>query len=339
MKLDAALLGGAAGAADAAVALEAAGFDGAYTFEGPSDPFLPVAVAAPATSRIELMTAIAVAFARNPMNLAYLGHDLQQLSQGRFIMGLGTQIRAHVERRFSMPWGQPVARMREMVAAIRAIWDCWHTGSALNFEGEFYQHTLMTPIFVPPATELPPPPIYLAGVGPKMTEMAAEIADGYIVHPFNSAKSLHELSLAAVERGLQKAGRPRSALNVSVQVITATGSSEESLASAVSAARGQIGFYASTPAYAPVLACHGWEALHEEARRLTRENRWAELVDLVDDDVLNTLAVVGEPQVVAQQLWQRFGDVAQRVSPVVYNTDTEVLKALREACAAVGSDQ
>ena len=247
--------------------LEAAGFDGAYTFEGQSDPFIAVAAAAMTTRKMELMTSIAVAFARNPMNLAYLANDLQNLSEGRFILGLGTQIKAHIERRFSMPWSKPAARMREMVQAIRAIWDCWENGSSLDFQGEFYQHTLMTPMFVPPTSEHGAPPIYIAGVGPLMSEVAAEVGDGYFVHPFSTAKSLDELSLAAVSRGLAKAGKSRDDFSVAVQVITATGFDEQAIEQSILGARSQIAFYASTPAYLPVLQCHGWDDLHVEAKK------------------------------------------------------------------------
>ncbi|NND67050.1 MAG: TIGR03617 family F420-dependent LLM class oxidoreductase, partial [Halioglobus sp.] len=210
-----------------AAQLEEAGFDGAYTFEGQSDPFIAVAAAAMHTQKMELMTSIAVAFARNPMSLAYLGNDLQNLSGGRFILGLGAQVKAHIERRFSMPWGKPAARMREMVLAIRTIWDSWQTGERLKFEGEFYQHTLMSPVFSPPPNEHGMPLIFIAGVGPVMTEVAAEVGDGYFAHPFNTHKSMDELSLAAIGRGLEKAGKSRDDYTIAAQVMTATGLDDE----------------------------------------------------------------------------------------------------------------
>ena len=328
MKIDGALMFDPVRVGAMAAQLEEVGFDGAYTFEGQSDPFISVAAAAMHTQKMDLMTSIAVAFARNPMSLAYLGNDLQNLSGGRFILGLGAQVKAHIERRFSMPWGKPASRMREMVLAIRTIWDSWQTGERLKFEGEFYQHTLMSPVFSPPPNEFGLPKIYIAGVGPVMTEVAAEVGDGYFVHPFNTQQSMDKLSLAAVQRGLDKAGKSRDYYNVAVQVMTATGLNDESMEAAIGSARNQIAFYASTPAYLPVLECHGWEALQPEALKLTREGKWLELSKLVDDDMLNTFAVVGTPAEVARQLVERYNGKADRISPVVYQPDLELLSAL-----------
>jgi probable F420-dependent oxidoreductase len=335
MKIDSSLMFEPVKVKTMAPQLEEAGFDGAYTFEGQSDPFISVAAAAMTTRKMELMTSIAVAFARNPMNLAYLGNDLQNLSEGRFILGLGAQIKAHIERRFSMPWSKPAARMREMVQAIRAIWDNWDNGGKLDFEGEFYQHTLMTPMFVPPTCEYGRPPIYIAGVGPLMTEVAAEVGDGYFVHPFSTEKSLDELSLAAVKKGLDKAGKSRKDFDVAVQVITATGLDEETMEQSIFGARSQIAFYASTPAYLPVLQCHGWDDLHVEARRLSREGKWMEMASLVDDEILNTIAVVGTPTEIAQKIADRFKGRADRISPVAYEPDVELLSTLCREIRAV----
>ena len=334
MKIDSSLMFDPVRVGAMAAQLEEVGFDGAYTFEGQSDPFISVAAAAMHTQKMDLMTSIAVAFARNPMSLAYLGNDLQNLSGGRFILGLGAQVKAHIERRFSMPWGKPASRMREMVLAIRTIWDSWQTGEKLKFEGEFYQHTLMSPVFSPPPNEFGLPKIFIAGVGPVMTEVAAEVGDGYFVHPFNTQKSMDELSLAAVQRGLDKAGKSRDDYSVAVQVMTATGLNDESMAAAIDSARNQIAFYASTPAYLPVLECHGWEALQPEALKLTREGKWLELSNLVDDDMLNTFAVVGTPQEVAAKLVERYNGKADRISPVVYQPDLELLSALRAEIGA-----
>ena len=282
---------------------------------------------------MELMTSIAVAFARNPMNLAYLGNDLQNLSEGRFILGLGAQVKAHIERRFSMPWSKPASRMREMVQAIRAIWDCWQTGEKLQFEGEFYQHTLMSPVFAPQPNAYGLPKIFVAGVGPVMTEVAAEVGDGYFLHPFNTQRSTDELSLAAIDRGLAKANKSRADYEVAAQVITATGLDEETMAAAVASARNQIAFYASTPAYLPVLACHGWEQLHADAQQIIRQGAWDQLNDLIVDEILHTFAVVGTPAEVADKIRARFTGKAQRVSPVVYQPDVPLLTALREELA------
>ena len=334
MKIDSSLMFEPVKIGQMAASLEEAGFDGAYAFEGQSDPFLGLAAAAMNTQKMELMTSIAVAFARNPMNLAYLGNDLQNLSEGRFILGLGTQVKAHIERRFSMPWSKPAARMREMVLAIKAIWDCWQTGEKLCFEGEFYQHTLMSPVFSPPANIHGMPKIYIAGVGPLMTEVAAEVGDGYFLHPFNTGKSMEELSLCAVERGLAKVDKDRTDYCVSAQVMTATGLDEESIQTAIESARNQVAFYASTPAYLPVLECHGWEGLHAEAKQLIRAGKWAELAGLIDDDIVSTFAVIGTPAEVAAQIVTRFRGKADRVSPVVYQPDVTLLAQLRREISA-----
>ncbi|MDY0006962.1 MAG: TIGR03617 family F420-dependent LLM class oxidoreductase [Spongiibacteraceae bacterium] len=334
MKIDGSLMFDPVQVGPLAQALEAAGFDGAYTFDGQSDAFIGAAVAATATTRLEIMTSIAVAFARNPMSLAYLANDLQNLSQGRFILGLGTQVQAHIERRYSMPWGQPVARMRETVAAIRSIWSSWQSGERLAFEGAFYRHTLMSPTFSPPPSAHPLPPIYLAAVGPKMTAMAAEVADGVFIHPFNSAQSFAELTLPSLEAGLTAAGRPRSALTLSAQVITATGLSEQHFEQAVNSARTQIAFYGSTPAYLPVLKAHGWEALQPRWHAWIRAGDWGALGASVDDEMLHTFAVVGTPEAVGRQIAQRYAGKVDRISPVVYQPDAPLLAALRKAISA-----
>jgi probable F420-dependent oxidoreductase len=330
MKIDGSLMFDPVRVGPMAAELEEAGFDGAYTFEGQSDPFITVAAAAMHTKKLELMTSIAVAFSRNPMTLAYLGNDLQNLSRGRFTLGLGAQVKAHIERRFSMPWSKPAARMREMVLAINAIWDSWQTGEKLKFEGEFYQHTLMSPIFSPGPNEHGKPEIYIAGVGPVMTEVAAEVGDGYFLHPFNTEQSMDQLSLAAVDRGLAKAGKNRADYCVSAQVSTATGLDDESMEAAIASARNQIAFYASTPAYLPVLECHGWEDLQPEANSLIKEGKWMELAGLVDDDMLNTFAVVGTPKEVGEKIVARYAGKVDRISPVVYSADIPLLTELRK---------
>jgi probable F420-dependent oxidoreductase len=334
MKIDGSLMFEPITVGPMATQLEEAGFDGAYTFEGQSDPFISLAAAAMTTEKMELMTAIAVAFARNPMSLAYLGNDLQNLSQGRFTLGLGSQIKAHIERRFSMPWSKPAARMREMVLAIKAIWNSWETGERLNFEGEFYTHTLLNPMLTPPANAFGAPRIFVAGVGPLMTKVAAEVSDGYFMHPFNTALSMDELSLVAINEGLAVAGKSRDNFDISAQVITATGLDEESLQTAIFSAKSQIAFYASTPAYAPVLKCHGWEAVQLEANRLSKEGKWMEMSDLVTDEMLETFAVVGTPEQVAEQIAQRFGDKVDRISPVVYQPDMALMAKLRQEISA-----
>lgn len=334
MKIDGSLMFDLITVGPMAAQLEESGFDGAYTFEGQSDPFISLAAAAMTTEKMELMTAIAVAFARNPMSLAYLGNDLQNLSQGRFTLGLGSQIKAHIERRFSMPWSKPAARMREMVLAIKAIWNSWETGERLKFEGEFYRHTLQTPLLTPAANAFGAPKIFVAGVGPLMTKVAAEVSDGYFMHPFNTACSMDELSLIAINEGLSLADKSRDDFDISAQVITATGLDEESLQTAIFSAKSQIAFYASTPAYAPVLKCHGWEAVQLEANRLSKEGKWMEMSELVTDEMLETFAVVGTPEQVAEQIAKRFNGKVDRISPVVYQPDMALMAKLREEIAA-----
>jgi len=205
--------------------LEAIGYDGAFSFEAKHDPFLTLAVAAEHTERIRLGTAVAIAFARNPMNLANLGYDLQSISGGRFVLGLGTQVRPHIEKRFSSVWSKPARRMREIVLAIRAIWDCWEGRGALDFRGEFYRHTIMIPAFDPGPNPYGPPPIFAGGFGPRMTEVAGEVADGFIAHPFSTRESLLKNTLPALERGLQKAGRSRADIEVMAATLVVTADS------------------------------------------------------------------------------------------------------------------
>jgi probable F420-dependent oxidoreductase len=325
MKIDASLMFDPVRNGVMAAELEELGFDGVYSFEGQHDAFMSLAPAAGSTTRMDLMTSVAIAFVRSPMNIAYLANDLQMMSRGRFILGLGTQVKAHVERRFSMPWSKPAARMRETVQAIRAIWDSWESGGKLDFEGEFYTHNLMPPTFSPGRSEYGAPPVYIAGVGPLMTQVAAEVGDGYFVHPFHTPESFAQLSRPALERGLAISGRNRDDLTISAQVVTAVGDDKESLEQALFSARSQLAFYASTPAYRPVLEVHGWEDLQPELQAMSREGKWLEMAALVDDEMLHTFAVSGSVEEVARQLVQRCRDHVDRVSPVIYQPDTELL--------------
>jgi probable F420-dependent oxidoreductase len=318
MKIDGALIGGDwTRAGEEAALLEAQGFAGAWSFEGQHDPFIPLVLAAERTETIELGTAIAVAFARNPMTTAYLAQDLQALAKGRFILGLGTQIRPHVEKRFSQPWSKPVERMREFVGALRAIWRAWADGSRLDFRGEFYTHTLMTPMFSPP---LPfgSPPIFLAGVGARMVEMVGEAADGFFVHPFHSRAFLDAETLPALSRGLARAGRERRAFTISCQTIVALGSNDAEIARARQKARGQISFYGSTPAYKGVLEHHGRPELQPELNRLSKQGKWLDMLGLVDDALFDQLAVSGTPAEAAAKLRAR-NAFADRTTLMLYN--------------------
>ncbi|HEV7735699.1 MAG TPA: TIGR03617 family F420-dependent LLM class oxidoreductase [Candidatus Binatia bacterium] len=298
--------------------IETLGYDGLFTFEGQADPFLPLVLAAEHTSRVELATGIALAFPRSPMNLAYLGHDLQVQSSGRFVLGLGSQIRTHIEKRYSAPWSHPAARMRELVLAVRAIWRCWNEGEKLDFRGRFYTHTVMTPIFVPSASPWGPPRVVLAAVQPRMTEVAGEVADGVLVHPFNSRRFLQTSLVPSLERGLAKAGRTRAQCGIAVQTLLVTGTTDEEIAQSAQMVRAQLAFYGSTPAYRPVLEAHGWGPLQEELHALTRQGRWGEMGDLVTDDMLDTLAVVGTLDEIPGKLAARYGDIADRLSLVSY---------------------
>lgn len=300
-----------------ATELEAAGFDAVWASESAHDPFLPLMVAAAATTGLGLGTAIAVAFARSPMNLAYLANDLQVYSGGRFVLGLGSQIKPHIERRFSMPWSRPAARMRELVLALRAIWRSWETGERLAFTGDFYSHTLMTPFFSPGPNPHGAPPVHLAAVGEAMTEVAGEVADGIMVHPFTTRRYLVERTMPALERGAKLAGRTRTDQEISLGCLVATGTTEEELAVAVRKTRDQIAFYGSTPAYRRVLDLHGWGELGAELNTLStsgRPDRWTEMGRLIDDEVLNEFAVVAPPQAVGAAIEKRFGGLIDRVS-------------------------
>ena len=296
---------------------EKAGYAGLWSSESAHDPFLPLVLAAEHTERIDLGTAIAVAFARSPMQLAYTAHDLQAYSGGRFILGLGSQIRPHIERRFAMPWSHPAPRMREFILALRAIWAAWNDGTKLSFRGDFYRHTLMTPFFSPPPAPGGAPRVFLAAVGEAMTAVAGETADGLLVHPFCTERYLREVTLPALDRGLARSGRSRAGVEVSFQLMIATGRTEEELARAVAGTRRQIAFYGSTPAYRGVLERHGWAGLGDELNTLSRssrEDKWTAMGKLIDDDVLHAFAVVAEPFGVAAEIGRRFGALIDRVS-------------------------
>jgi probable F420-dependent oxidoreductase len=318
---------------------EAAGYAGAWTAETSHDPFLPLLLAAEHSSSLELGTSIAVAFARSPMTLANTAWDLQAYSQGRFILGLGSQIKPHITKRFSMPWSKPAARMREMVLAIRAIWDCWLTGSQLDFRGEFYTHTLMTPFFTPAASDLAgfgPPRIFLAGVGELMTEVAGEVCDGFICHGFTTEKYLREVTIPALERGRARVGKTLDGFEIVGPSFVVTGNNDQELSAAAAGTRQQIAFYGSTPAYRPVLDLHGWGDLQDRLNSLSKVGKWAEMGNLITDEVLETFAVVGEPESIAPELHKRYGDVIQRISFYApYKSDPErwskVMSALQSA--------
>ncbi len=313
---------------------EDAGYNGFWTAETQHDPFLPLLLAAEHTETIELGTSIAVAFARNPMTLAQTAYDLQSYS-GRFILGLGSQIKPHITKRFSMEWSKPAARMREMILAIRSIWSCWHEGTKLDFNGDFYTHTLMTPFFNPGPNAHGLPKIFLAGVGPLMTEVAGEVADGFICHGFTTEKFLREVTLPALERGRAKAGKTMDDFEIVGPSFVVTGNDDDELKKAAGATRQQIAFYGSTPAYRPVLDAHGWGGLQEDLNKLSKQGEWVQMAELIDDEVLSTFAVVGEPESIAPELLRRYGDVIQRISFYApYESDPSRWKSVFEALQA-----
>lgn len=319
----------------AIAALEQRGYDAAFSAEINSDPFFPLVLAAEHSQTIALTTSISVAFARNPMTMANLSWDLNQYSRGRFTVGLGSQIKPHITRRFSMPWSKPAARMREFILAMRAIWACWETGEKLDFNGEFYQHNLMTPMFTPSRKDYGAPGVNLAAVGPLMTEVAAEVADGVIAHGFTTAKYLEQVTLPAVVRGLEKSGRKREDLDISLPVMVVAGIDEEAFAQSRTAVQHQLGFYASTPAYRPVLEAHDWGELQTEANQLTRAGRWEDMGALITDEILNTFAIVSEDiEQVPSLLKQRYGHLADTWMCTVETGDTDLQKRLVAAVKA-----
>jgi probable F420-dependent oxidoreductase len=313
MKIDGGI-GGLRNAGEMARQQEDLGYDGLWSAETGHDPFLPLAVAATATERVELGTSITVAFARNPMTMAMVANDLQLASQGRFLLGLGSQIQPHIEKRFSMPWSKPAARMREFIEAMHAIWKSWNDGEKLEFRGDFYTHTLMTPFFNPGRNEYGPPKVYIAAVGPLMTRVVGEVCDGLLVHPFSTERYLREETMPALEEGLKKAGRSRSDVEVTAPSFVVTGADEAEYNRAAAGVRQQVAFYGSTPAYRPVLETHGWGDLQGELNMLSKQGKWTEMGQLIDDEILDAFAVCGEPDEIPTKLAKRYGDVCDRVS-------------------------
>ena len=320
--------------AEHASVVEAQGYDGAWAAETGHDPLLIVAGSAPPTTTLELGTGIVVAFARSPMITATMANDVQLLSKGRLLLGLGSQIKPHIEKRYSMPWSHPAPRMREYVLAMRAIWSCWNEDTKLDFRGEFYKHTLMTPFFNPGPNPYGAPKVFLAAVGELMTEVAGEVADGLLLHPFTTELYLREVTLPALERGLARAGRSRADFQISYSGLVATGTTTAALEDAKSKVRGQIAFYGSTPAYRVVLERHGWGALQGDLNTLSREGEWEKMGGLIDDDVLHAFSVVASPEDVGLEVQRRFGDIIHRFSlytPFALDDDARrtVIKGLR----------
>ncbi|MEV4349720.1 TIGR03617 family F420-dependent LLM class oxidoreductase [Actinoplanes sp. NPDC049596] len=306
----------------AAVAAERAGYDGFAAAETRHDVFPALTLAARATERITLQSAIAVAFARNPMSVAVLANDLQLISAGRFQLGLGSQVQAHIERRFAMPWGRPAARMEEFVRAVRAIWHAWATGDRLAFRGEFYRHTLMTDFFSPGVNPYGPPPILIAAVGERMTQVAGRVGDGLLVHPLTSAAYLRERTRPALA---EARGGDLDGFSLGLSAMAVLGADEAARSRAEQAVKGQIAFYASTPAYRPVLELHGWGELADQLNSLSRRQAWAEMTALITDEVLDTFAVTGD---VSSAVKNRFGGLVDRISLYTpYEVDPALVRA------------
>lgn len=296
---------GPVGAIERAEALRDAGATGVFTFEGPHDVFTPLTLAS-TVGGLDLMTNVAIAFPRNPIHLAHQAIDHQILTKGRFTLGLGTQIRTQIEKRFGADFDRPVVRMTELVAALRAIFDTWSTGERLDFRGEYYRHTLMTPTFTPRDNPYGPPPIYVGALGPRLTKATAQHADGLLVMPFGNKKFLHEVTMTAVDEGLAAGGRTRADLAIVPEIIVSVGEDH-------TATRQLLAFYGSTPAYRPVLDIHGWGDLQPELNALSKQGRWSEMGALIDDDVLHTIAACGTPAQVAAHIRDRVEGISDRI--------------------------
>jgi probable F420-dependent oxidoreductase len=332
MKIDSALPGRIRETPDEARRLEATGYDALWATETKHEPFLQLMSAAGATNDVMLGTAIAVAFARSPMTLASAAYDLASYTSGRFVLGIGSQVRAHIERRFSMPWSRPAERMREYVLAMQAVWCCWQDGIPLDFRGDFYTHTLMTPFFTPEQNEFGAPKVYLAGVGDRMTEVAGEVCDGLLLHAFTTRKYLEEVTIPALLRGRSKVGMiGLDGFTLAGMSMVCPGRTDEELKAAIKSTKKQIAFYASTPAYRGVLEAHGQGDLQPELNRLSKAGRWDEMGDAIDDALLHAFAVVGDPESVGTGLRERWGDLLDRTTLyVTLDVPVEVLDLIAD---------
>jgi probable F420-dependent oxidoreductase len=315
-----------------AAAAETAGYQAIWSTDSAHDPFLPLAVSAERTERIGLGTGIAVAFARSPMTVAQTAWGLQELTGGRMLLGLGSQIKPHIERRFSMPWSRPAGRMREYIGALRAVWSCWQDGTRLDFTGEFYRLNLMPPHFNPGPVTGGPPPVFLAAVGESMTRVAAEVADGILLHRFTTPRYLQQATLPALAAGKRSRDKNLAAIQVVLPVFVVLGDTQADLDAGIAATRKQLAFYSSTPAYRPVLDAHGWGELQPELQELTRQNRWPDMDPLITDEMLGEFAVIGTPEEAGKALRTRFNGLVERIAPTaVYELHPELRNRLAAA--------
>ena len=295
-------------------AAESLGFAGLWTSETKHDSFLPLAVAANNTKRLDLGTSIAIAFSRSPMTMAQISWDLQELSGGRFILGLGTQVKAHIERRFSMPWDRPAARLEDYILALRAIWRSFQTKEPLDYKGEFYQHTLMTPFFNPGPIEHAAIPIYIAGVNTRLARLAGELCDGFHIHPFHTPEYVRQIVKPAIKEGAERKNRNPEEIKLATSVFVITGETEEEVEEQREKMRAQTAFYASTPSYRVVLEVHGWEKVGEELGKLARDKKWDEMPNLITDEMLRTFAVEATLDEVGPALRERYEGLMDRVA-------------------------
>jgi len=294
--------------------MEAMGCHGLFTLDTTVDPFLTLLLAAEHTERAELITGVAIAFGRSPMTVALQAWNLQRYSKGRMVLGLGSQVQAHIEKRFSMPWGPPAAKMREYLQAVRAIWDCWGRGTPLKFRGDFYTHTLMTPTFNPGPNDFADPKIYLGALGPKMVEVAGELADGMYGHPFTTIPFVREVQLPSLREGLKKSGRKLKDFDMPAMIMTITGETDEKLDAADKAIRKLIAFYGSTPAYYSVLAQHGWGDLGPQLNQMSKDGQWDAMTDLITDEIVDAFAVKGAPDEIPDRIAARCEGLIDRVT-------------------------
>lgn len=342
MKVDLGIaMSGPEGTTERARELVATGADGLFSFENAHDLFFPLVMASQVVD-LDLMTNVAMAFPRSPLHLTYAAHDLQLLSEGRFRLGLGSQIKPHIEKRYGSTWGKPVAKMREWVEAINMMFDHFEGKGPFDFQGEYTRHTLMTPNFNPGPNPFGRPPVLVGALGPKMCEMTAEVADGILVMPFNSARHMRERTVPALQRGLATAGRTGDEFEVIAEVIVACGRTDEELVAAAAGVKYLLGFYGSTPSYRPVLDVEGWGELQPELNTLSKQGDWVGMANRIDDDVMRTITVFGSPEEVGTEIVERFGPYASRVCtyfpgyPIADETIAEIVATVKRVSAAAG---